>query len=47
MFLRLLPPGEISGNVVNCNRVAASTLSITTAATFGGTINANGGLIFR
>lgn len=35
---------EISGNVVNCNRVAASTLSITTAATFGGAINANGGI---
>ena len=35
---------EISGNVVNCNRVAASTLSISTAATFGGAINANGGV---
>lgn len=40
----LASSGEISGNVVNCNRVAASTLSITTAATFGGTINANGGI---
>ena len=40
----LASSGEISGNVVNCNRVAASTLSITTAATFGGAINANGGV---
>ena len=40
----LASAGEISGNAVNCNRVAASTLSISTAATFGGTINANGGV---
>ena len=40
----LASSGEISGNAVNCNRVAASTLSISTAATFGGTVNANGGI---
>ena len=40
----LASSGEISGNAVNCNRVAASNLSITTAATFGGTVNANGGI---
>ena len=40
----LASSGEISGNAVNCNRVAASTLSISTAATFGGTVNATGGI---
>lgn len=34
----------ISANAVTCNRVAASTLSITGAATFGSTVNANGGV---
>lgn len=35
---------DISANAVNCNRVAASALSITGAATFSNTINVNGGV---